>query len=128
MAESHTQPGRDTSREIVSHHRDMVGPSLEAPCRAVEEGSWDQPPDLLRIFKDPEVQEFLQANRYQNTLWCSKESLESLIAWLGIICIRRELDPESGELLEKYLEAAEKSGYRFQELLDMMHEQRSFRS
>lgn len=88
----------------------------------------NKPPDLLRIFKDPEVQEFLQANRYQNTLWCSKESLESLIAWLGIICIRRELDPESGELLEKYLEAAEKSGYRFQELLDMMHEQRSLRS
>lgn len=88
----------------------------------------NKPPDLLRVFKDPEVQEFLQVNRYQNTLWCSKDLLESLIAWLGIICIRREPDPESNELLEKYLEAAENNGYRFQELLDMMHEQRSLRS
>jgi glycosidase len=88
----------------------------------------NKPPDLLRVFEDPEVQEFLQINRYQNTLWCNKESLESFIAWLGIISLWRELDPESDELLERYLEAAEKSGYRFQELLDMMHEQRSLRS
>ena len=87
-----------------------------------------KPPDLLWVFEDPEVQEFLQINRYQNTLWCSRESLESLIAWLGIICIRREPDPGRDELLEKYLEAAEKNGYRFQELLDIMHEQRSLRS
>ena len=38
MAETHTPPGRDTSRDKVRQHRDMVGPSLEAPCRAVEEG------------------------------------------------------------------------------------------
>jgi len=88
----------------------------------------NKPPDLLRVFEDPEVQEFLQVNRYQNTLWCNKDSLESLIAWFGIISLRQELDTENDELLEEYLEAAEKSGYRFQELLDMMHEQRSLRS
>ncbi len=37
MAETGTQPGRDVSRETVRQHRDMVGPSLEAPSRAVEE-------------------------------------------------------------------------------------------
>ncbi len=88
----------------------------------------NKPPDLLRVFEDPEVQEFLQVNRYQNTLWCKKESLKSLIAWLGIISLRWEPGPGNDELLEKYLEAAEKNGYRFQELLDMMDEQRSLRS
>ncbi len=38
MAETHTPTGRDVSRETVRQHRDRVGPSLEAPCRAVEEG------------------------------------------------------------------------------------------
>ncbi|MQY77417.1 MAG: hypothetical protein GH155_07315 [Spirochaeta sp.] len=88
----------------------------------------DKPPDLLRVFEDPEVQEFLQVNRYENTLWCSKESLVSLIAWLGIISLLQEQDPENDELLEKYLEAAKKSDYRFQDLLDMMHEERSLRT
>jgi hypothetical protein len=37
MAETPTPAGRDVSRETVRHHRDSVGPSLEAPCRAVEE-------------------------------------------------------------------------------------------
>jgi len=81
----------------------------------------NKPPDLLRVFEDPETQEFLQVNSYQDTLWCNREALESLIAWLGIISLRQEPEPENDELLASYLEAAEKSGYRFQELLDMMH-------
>ncbi len=39
MAETQPPEGRDVSRETVRQHRDMVGPSLEAPSRAVEEES-----------------------------------------------------------------------------------------
>ncbi len=38
MAETPTPQRRDVSRETVRQHRDSVGPSLEAPCRAVEKG------------------------------------------------------------------------------------------
>lgn len=39
MAETQPHQGRDTSRETVRQHRDRVGPSLEAPCRAVGGGT-----------------------------------------------------------------------------------------
>jgi hypothetical protein len=85
---------------------------------------------LENLLKDQEVQQFLQVNRHQEVLWFNKEAFESLAGWLFTIALVTCLEPppppekeavariaETFGIIQIWLEAARKSGYRVEKLM-----------
>ena len=85
---------------------------------------------LESLFRDPEVQAFLEVNRYQNVLWFNKEAFERLLWGLLLSAtVASAADPtrpasevaaeiaERHGVLQQLKRAAERSGYRVEALL-----------
>ncbi len=73
------------------------------------------------LFKDPEIQQFLRFNRYQDILWFNAEFFETLTRWLSIIAIINLLSnggelPKNLQILtdlhQKWRETAKTSKYQ----------------
>ena len=91
------------------------------------------PPRLRRLTSDPDARRFLQVNRHEGVVWFRRESFAAWLAWLGLL-VRLDLPPAEGaspdprcapaaagrlELLARWGEAAEASGYRLERLLEL---------
>ena len=88
---------------------------------------------LETLFKDQEVLQLLQVNRSDNILWFNKESFEVLVASLFLVAvvqitsepdaikylIAKEISEVHG-ISQKWLKAAEKSGYKLEKLLELI--------
>ena len=88
---------------------------------------------LETLFKDQEVLQLLQVNRSDNILWFNKESFEVLVASLFFVAvvqitsepdtikylIAKEISEVHG-ICQKWLKAAEKSGYKLDKLLELI--------
>jgi hypothetical protein len=83
---------------------------------------------LRQIFNNLEIQEYLGVNRYQDVLWFNAEAFDRYIKWVLLINIvnRLSLIEESGEediqqmieIVKKWINFAEKSGYKVNEFID----------
>jgi hypothetical protein len=51
---------------------------------------------LEKWLEDPDVQHYLNINKFQNTLWFNKEAMESLLRWLLTVGTIKELVNEAG--------------------------------
>jgi len=89
-------------------------------------------PLLETLVSDPEVQLYLQVNRYKETLWFNKESFEKLLKWLFIISIINVFSDPSLPLREalkkaftylkivdEMLDISEKSYFQLEKLLEI---------
>ncbi len=116
------------ARRAVSMIRILVGqqewwqtdaPKKHLPFRIME-----------KLLADPEVQGYLQVNRYHELLWFNKESFEELMGYLHTIAIinallRERETPEvvckdilaRFDIIRRFLKAEEQSGYRVGKLL-----------
>ncbi len=83
-----------------------------------------------RLIVDPPAREYLQINKYQDTLWLTKEKLERLIKTLGPLAYLSASAGESSRKLnlsnlkaagEKILSAAEQAGYRVEILAELLN-------
>ena len=85
---------------------------------------------LRTLFTDREVQQFLNVNCYQETLWFNKESYEELLSWLFFVTVVEMYssfeiseDKIQSELIrysliiEELLKMGESSGYQIEKLL-----------
>lgn len=81
------------------------------------------------LLSESEVQDFLNFNRYQGVLWFSAERFDQFVKWVSIITLIIIIDEEPLELaktrgeslleiLQKWLEAVKKSGYKVEGLLE----------
>lgn len=79
------------------------------------------------LMADGDVQSFTRVNRFQGILWFNKERFERLLHWLDLIAavaVQVEATPDAdairaacARLVETLIEAAERSGYRVEQLL-----------
>ncbi|MCX5809300.1 MAG: alpha-amylase family glycosyl hydrolase [Proteobacteria bacterium] len=87
---------------------------------------------LESLFSDPEVQHFLQVNRYKEALWFNKESFEQLMGWIFIVSIITLFsDPSlsardaTNEVISHFktvnqlLNISEQSNYQVEKLLEI---------
>ncbi len=61
---------------------------------------------IRNIISDPEVQSFIQINRFKNVLWFNKENFEKLVKYLtilGLINIRSQNDLDSEKINERLI-------------------------
>ena len=83
-------------------------------------------------FADPEVQNFLRVNRYQEVLWYNREAFNDFIWWMAVLALcKHAADPatDSTSLTEVILHLKEittelrkideKSGYKFDRLFEL---------
>jgi len=81
--------------------------------------------------KDDDVQRILQVNRYQGVLWFNKEAFERLLWWMLLLAaVAMDVEPllpqaeeEFGmayDVVEVLQEAARKSGYQVEALLELV--------
>ncbi len=83
-------------------------------------------------FADPEVQNFLRVNRYQEVLWYNREAFNDFIWWMAVLALcKHAADPatDSTSLTEVILHLKEittelrkideKSGYKFDKLFEL---------
>jgi glycosidase len=87
-----------------------------------------EPPYIVRLMSDPEVQQFLYFNRYQNILWFSAERFKILVRWLLLITtiqslllkkqIATSVIEKTSKIINEWLEAADISGYQVQKFLE----------
>jgi glycosidase len=85
---------------------------------------------LDSLFKDNEIQKFIQANQHDGVLWFNKESFEELLFWLMLVAVVeigsaplhsptevvKEIE-RSHEIIQRIQEAEEKSNYQVEKLL-----------
>ncbi len=86
------------------------------------------------LLSDPEVQQFIRLNRYQEKLWFTKEAFETLVRWMFIIelvnCLTKfestkydlEAIFERYEITQTWLKASIKAGYQVERLLEILKE------
>jgi hypothetical protein len=88
---------------------------------------------LESLLKDNEVHQFLNINRYNDILWFNKESFEEMLGWLMLEAtveitsnsqrpahqVAKDLEDCSG-VIQKLKEAAKKSGYQVEKLLEIL--------
>jgi glycosidase len=88
---------------------------------------------LESLLKDNEVQQFLQINRYNDILWFNREAFDDLIWWLRLLAaieissdpkrlthqVARDLEDCDG-MIQRLSEAAKKSGYQVEKLLELL--------
>ncbi len=83
-------------------------------------------------FTDPEIQNFLRVNRYQEVLWYNRETFEQFAWWMLVIPISKALaDPsidrsritemmlDLNEVISTLRKAEKKSGYQFEKLINL---------
>jgi hypothetical protein len=78
---------------------------------------------------DPIVGEYLQYNRHDNALWLNKEQLERMVGALLIISVVRlhaggklteQALSQSHQIARQLLDAAERAGYRVDDMLELL--------
>ncbi|MFX1497582.1 MAG: alpha-amylase family glycosyl hydrolase [Promethearchaeota archaeon] len=89
----------------------------------------DNPLYMEILMRDPEIQQFLLFNRYQDILWFSAERFEDLLRWLLLVTLityfayKNELKLEKIESIFIYtmqlIESAKRSRYQVQKFLDI---------
>ena len=112
---------------FTSHQRWFAVEAPTAQARAYQV--------LESLLKDAEVQQFLQVNRYQGTLWFNQEVFEQLLWWLLLLAaVEISTDPlrpvaeAAEEMLARYEivqqlhQAGEESGYQVEKLLRVVRE------
>ena len=87
-----------------------------------------EPSYMVVLMSDPEVQRFLNFNRYQNILWFNAERFDMLLRWLFLITILQSIrlkpDLAVNQIQNSFLkirkssETAEKSSYQVQKFLE----------
>ncbi len=88
----------------------------------------DQIQDILpRMLEEPEIQDFLLVNRYNDIVWFNKDRYEDMVWWLfaatAVRCTGRNQGNLCGEihtifdLIHYWLQIEEESGYKFTKLL-----------
>ena len=96
--------------------------------------TYQHPHHLLEsMFKDSEVRQYLEVNRYNDILWFNKEAFENLLYFLfltGIVKITAPPLPKSTKtaeriaelykVIQKFQKAEEKSGYKVEKLLALI--------
>lgn len=105
-----------------------------------EEASADENPAHTLLYgwlSDPDIQEFIAMNNYQDILWYNKESFDELIWWFNTIALinlsaRSDADEHSPaldvevsavyEIIAKIRNAAANSGYQVEKLLKNLEE------
>ena len=88
---------------------------------------------IENILKNPETQQFLQVNRFNDILWFNKERFELLVTWFLLIAVldalaakdlgKRAIKQHIAVLYKtvlSWLEAEKKSNYQIQNLLDLL--------
>jgi glycerate-2-kinase/glycosidase len=88
---------------------------------------------LESLLKNPEVQQFLQVNRYQEILWFNKEAFEQLLWWLfllAVVHLSADSQLQKSEIVEaiikhygiiqKLQSAIQKSNYQVEKLLELV--------
>ncbi len=87
---------------------------------------------LQSLLEDGDVQQFLQVNRYQGTLWFNKEAFDQLLWWLQLLAVVEiSADPlrppdsaaqeikACGSILRDLQRAGDQSGYQVEKLLEV---------
>ncbi|TFG17968.1 MAG: alpha-amylase [Promethearchaeota archaeon] len=88
-----------------------------------------EPSYIVVLMSDPEVQQFLNFNRFQDVLWFSAERVKMLMRWLFLITFLKSIDlkDELGlskidktlRSIKKWLKIADQSGYQVQKFLEL---------
>ncbi len=87
---------------------------------------------INEFFKNPEVQQFLRFNRYQDILWFSAENFEKFIRWLSIISLINLISNgddlvkplhKIANLFLKWRETAKNSKYQVNAFLESLQSQ-----
>jgi hypothetical protein len=106
---------------LTSHQRWFVlKPSGQKPAYQV----------LESLLKDSEVHQYLQVNRYNDTLWFNKETFEELLRWLmRVAAVEISSDPQRSahevvkemercyRIIQTLKTAEKKSGYQIEKLV-----------
>ena len=85
---------------------------------------------LQAWLKDPELQGYLQVNRYQDILWFNREAFEELLWWLYTASLVGTPAQTPGDtasrfaIIQRLLEAESKSEYQVEKLLAALHKPR----
>ncbi|TFG06852.1 MAG: alpha-amylase [Promethearchaeota archaeon] len=84
---------------------------------------------LVSLISNPEVQRYLNINRYQNILWFSSEDFENLMQWLSLIVLVNLLSmkisnqkihiEKSLNIIQSWLKAAKNSQYQVEKLMEI---------
>ena len=87
-----------------------------------------EPSHMFTMMSDPDIQEFLNFNRYQNILWFSADRFKSLLRWLLIITLLQSYNLKDDLRTKKiqitlnkvnnWLKIAEISNYQVQNFLE----------
>lgn len=85
---------------------------------------------LTNLLSDPEIQEFLKVNRYQEKLWFNAEAFQSLIKWFVLLAQinfiqlnESELDQRFGnfiKIMQFWNSTAPKSNYQVKNLIELV--------
>jgi len=80
---------------------------------------------LRSLLSDPEIQSYLQFNRYQNILWFSAEAFLDFSRWLSLIMIiklfTKNQDIEKWiDIIFNWIQVARESDYQVEKLLDLL--------
>ncbi|MBD3255248.1 MAG: alpha-amylase [Candidatus Lokiarchaeota archaeon] len=84
---------------------------------------------LRNLISDPEIQDFLNINRFQNVLWFSAEKFDKFTKWFSFIILINWVEEEKYDRknLEKYIQhiqtwihSAENSNYQVEKLLEFV--------
>ena len=68
---------------------------------SVIDGKKDLHSVFQMIFSDPEVQQYLKVNRFQQLLWYNAESFDNFIRWMWLLAIIELLVKPKGEVSEE---------------------------
>ncbi len=87
-----------------------------------------EPSYMVILMSDPDVQEYLNFNRYQNILWFSAERFNTLLRWLFLITLIQSHSLKDDlkiiqiqktlSSLKNWLKKSERSGYQVQKFLE----------
>lgn len=85
---------------------------------------------LRSLLSDPEIQSYLQFNRYQNILWFSAEAFLEFSRWLSLIMIIKSFAKNQDNphkpiekwmnIIFTWIEAARESDYQVEKLIDLL--------
>ncbi len=88
---------------------------------------------LISLLSNPEVQEFLKINRYQEKLWFNAEAFDDLIKWLSILAVIHVLILNKEALyhqlnmfikiMSSWKSAARRSSYQVNNLIELVKQQ-----
>jgi glycosidase len=132
--ESGHSKGSDVARSETGHsgewHGQETGHSKEETRVAEEKRAYRV---LESWLQDPEVQQFLQVNRYQDVLWFNKEAFEHWLWWMLLVAVvASSADPrrpatavaheiaEHCKIVQQLRRAGQESGYQVERLLELV--------